>query len=91
MLGKRSIDDSHRWRIRQCVPGIEELSRDAYGGRKVRGVSGRTDAQGRVELYVPAGQLELKAVQGDANVGSARISVREGERASADVVLQRVR
>ena len=57
----------------------------------MRGVSGRTDAQGRVELYVPAGQLELKAVQGDSSVGTARLSVREGERASAEVVLQQVR
>jgi len=41
----------------------------AIQGRKIRGVFGRTDDRGKVELYVPTGDLEIKAVSRDGAQG----------------------
>lgn len=61
----------------------------AIGGRKVRGVLGRTGADGRVELSAPAGSLEIKAVNDGDLVGVVRVTAQEGGRTETRVVLER--
>ncbi|HSF19580.1 MAG TPA: carboxypeptidase regulatory-like domain-containing protein [Vicinamibacteria bacterium] len=65
-----------------------QVAVSALAGRKVRDATRRTDAQGMLDLYAPAGSLELKAVKGDDLEGSAVVTVGEGERAPAQIVLR---
>ncbi|MGH9318692.1 MAG: hypothetical protein ACRD3V_02225, partial [Vicinamibacteria bacterium] len=63
----------------------------AIGGRKARGVFGRSSTEGKVELFAPAGSLEIKAVKDDDLEGVVRIAAQEGARIAAEVVLHAVR
>jgi hypothetical protein len=69
------------------VPGAR-VAVSAIGGRKVRGVLGRSDAEGKVELFAPPGDLEIKAVNDGDLQGVVRISAQENGRIAGEVVLR---
>jgi hypothetical protein len=72
------------------VPGARVVV-SAIGGRKARGGESRSDAEGKVLLYAPAGNLEIKAVKDEELLGVIRVAAPEGARIAAEVVLDRVR
>jgi hypothetical protein len=63
----------------------------AIEGRKARGGESLSDAEGKVALYAPPGNLEIKAVKDEDLLGVIRVTAREGARVAAEVVLNRIR
>jgi hypothetical protein len=72
------------------VPGARVVV-SAIGGRKARGGESRSDAEGKVLLYAPAGSLEIKVVKDEDLLGVIRVNAPEGARIAVEVVLDRVR
>ncbi|HJS74563.1 MAG TPA: carboxypeptidase-like regulatory domain-containing protein, partial [Vicinamibacteria bacterium] len=59
----------------------------AINGRKVRGIQSETDANGRLTLPVPAGNLTIKSALADGREGMSAIAVSENQTARVQVVL----
>ena len=61
----------------------------AVDGRKVRGVQGRTDANGRISLAVPRGNLTIRAALMDGPDALATAAVGGGASVPVEIVLAR--
>lgn len=68
------------------APGAR-VALSAVAGQRARGVFGTTDAEGRTELFLPTGPIELKAAKGEGLEGAIRLHTAEGARVAAEIVL----
>jgi hypothetical protein len=62
----------------------------AINGRKIRGLQSMTDANGRLELQAPAGNLTIKAVLANGPEGMSSVAVSENQTARVRIVLDQI-